>query len=344
MTTGKTVYEDTDFEKLGKDEVYYYKIIAVAAMNEKRLVSDMSLYTFASPLEDKQAPAVPPNLSATVDDARPYEVQLSWNVSTTDENGEEITGLEGYRIYRFTGGEESYMLLTDVSDATYPDVDLKAKTVYTYAVSAYDAWENESARSDGVSVETGGIATPNGLSGEGKIKQVEIRWDASTDDKLIGYRVYKSDRSDGTYQLLLPFGGLFTTGETEYTDTEVSVGKTYYYKVSAMTEDSLESELSSYVHAKALSDDVAPEPPRNVSVVLVSGKVDEVQVSWKTPLKDADGGNLTGLQGYRIYRSTSATGSFLEIADVQTLSYTDSGLTPNTTYYYTRSLDKSFAL
>jgi hypothetical protein len=46
---------------------------------------------------------------------------------------------------------------------------------------------------------------------------------------------------------------------------------------------------------------------------------------------------VPGATGYRVYRSSSSSGTYSstgEVYEVYTTSYTDTGLSPNTTYYY----------
>ena len=69
-------------------------------------------------------------------------------------------------------------------------------------------------------------------------------------------------------------------------------------------------------------------------VQLALGQVDEVMVSWQSPLKDADGGSLTGLMGYRVYRSAGGSGSYVQVWEGVELSYRDEGLEPLSTYSY----------
>ena len=65
----------------------------------------------------------------------------------------------------------------------------------------------------------------------------------------------------------------------------------------------------------------------------------QVTVSWGASTLDSDGGQLTGLTGYTVFRSKGSTNSFQPVAtvDASTRQYVDSGLEELTTYYYTVS-------
>jgi len=69
-----------------------------------------------------------------------------------------------------------------------------------------------------------------------------------------------------------------------------------------------------------------PEPPTNLVVTAVSAQ--ELRLEWTDPVTDS--------VGYRIERSLSAQKGFKPLAEIDATNrnYTDSGLTPNTTYYY----------
>ena len=56
--------------------------------------------------------------------------------------------------------------------------------------------------------------------------------------------------------------------------------------------------------------------PRNVSAVSEAGFADRIAVRWSAPTTDADGGELTGLSGFRVYRSEGVSGSLVAVSTV----------------------------
>jgi fibronectin type 3 domain-containing protein len=131
------------------------------------------------------------------------------------------------------------------------------------------------------------------------------------------YNIYRSTSSTGTFE------GLFYVIETNFTDTELSPNTTYYYKVSAVkgAKESLQSTAAS---AKTFTNNTEqiPAPPLGLNAVSLSS--DSIVVSWN-PVGNA--------LSYRLYRKNSA-GSFDLLATPSSTSYTDTGLTPSTPYYY----------
>lgn len=70
--------------------------------------------------------------------------------------------------------------------------------------------------------------------------QVVLSWEASASQDVIGYHVYRSLQSGGPYTRL----NAQPVGDTEYTDTAVMANTTYYYVVTAVAENGLESVYS----------------------------------------------------------------------------------------------------
>jgi chitodextrinase len=116
---------------------YNYQVSAVNGVNlESGLSSSVSVTTLA----DTELPSTPAGLSGfAVSSAR---ISLDWNASTDN------VGISGYKIYR--NGSE----IAAVSNTSYTDDGLSPLTTYSYAVSAYDAADNESPLSASVDVTT----------------------------------------------------------------------------------------------------------------------------------------------------------------------------------------------
>ena len=70
------------------------------------------------------------------------QIGLSWKASTDN------VGVSGYRVYR------NGVLIGSTATLNYQDSGLAANTTYAYAVSAYDAANIESARTNAVNVKT----------------------------------------------------------------------------------------------------------------------------------------------------------------------------------------------
>ncbi|MFZ5974691.1 MAG: fibronectin type III domain-containing protein [Bacillota bacterium] len=138
---------------------------------------------------------------------------------------------------------------------------------------------------------------------------VRISWDAVSGAD--GYTVYRSTTSTGDYTPVKD------TASTSYTDTGLTTGQTYYYKVEAYN-DAGSSGLSSAASAR-------PVPAAPESVTAVSAASDSIMISW-----DA----VAGADGYFIYRAASSTGEYSLICNAKATSIIDRGLTLGQLYYY----------
>ena len=139
-TVGGTVvsYSNTG---LSASTAYSYQVTAIDAAGNASLMSNSaSATTQAAP--DTTLPSTPGNLTATAISAS--QINLGW-VASTDN-----VGVTGYRIYR--GG----VLLATVGGTvvSYSNTGLAASTAYSYQVSAIDAANNESVKSNTASATT----------------------------------------------------------------------------------------------------------------------------------------------------------------------------------------------
>ena len=72
---------------------------------------------------------------------------------------------------------------------------------------------------------------------------VELTWSPSSSTDVAGYDVYRGLTSDGPYTMLT------TTAATNYTDTNVQSGQTYYYVLTAVDSSNVQSAFSTAASA-----------------------------------------------------------------------------------------------
>ena len=151
--------------------------------------------------------------------------------------------------------------------------------------------------------------------------RAHISWDEPADDggwPILEYNVFRGSSPDN----LTLIG---TVSERSFTDDSVERGATYYYSVRAMNVLG-EGRMAPAVEL-TIPDLTAPSAPRNMTLRL-NGTA--VVIRWEPPADD--GGS--GITGYVVLRGMSQN-DLSDIAETGTvLSYTDSGLAYNTTYYY----------
>ncbi len=151
--------------------------------------------------------------------------------------------------------------------------------------------------------------------------RIVLEWNAVSNASY--YQVYRATSASGTYTAIA------YTPTLEWIDIIVQTGSTFYYKVSAINEAG-ESQLSSYVSGTAIGSGGGgggggtskPSTPTGVTATASSSYIN---ITWNS---------VSGATSYKIYRSTSASGSYSYI-DVSTVTrYSDYTATAGTTYYY----------
>jgi fibronectin type 3 domain-containing protein len=154
-------------------------------------------------------------------------------------------------------------------------------------------------------------ATPTGLRATAGNQQVMLSWNASSG--ATSYNVQRSTTSGGSYTTIA------SPVTTTYTDTGLTNGTTYYYVVSAVNTAG-QSANSTQVSATPKS---AP-PPVPTGLIATAGN-QQIILQWNAS---------SGATGYNLQRSTTSGGPYTSVASPTTTSYTDTGLTNGTPYYY----------
>jgi fibronectin type 3 domain-containing protein len=119
----------------------------------------------------------------------------------------------------------------------------------------------------------------------------------------------------------LPIG---TADLTSYTDTTVSIGNTYYYRISSL-KNNVESEKSATV-VSARAEMIFLLPPEGLTVTEQT--VSSISLSWAAVPEAVQ---------YKVYKGRSADAVTEYVTTVSSTSHTVDGLTANTVYYFTVS-------
>ncbi len=247
----------------------------------------------------RQRLAAPTGLSAT---AGVGQVDLSWI---------PVQDATGYYIYRSTTGSNVNDLFT-TSGTSYSDTSVTGGTTYSYVVTAVNDSSNSPA-SNSVSA-TPQLAAPR-LSATPGNTQVDLSWSAV--NGVTSYKLYRSTAPGSDSG-----AALTTVNGTSYTDPDLSNGTTYYYTVKA-TVGATNSAASNEVSVQPAPVAGAPDPPTGLRATPGDA---QVTLSWNA---------MGGATSYTIKRSSSlGERSTIIAADVTGTSFTNTGLTNGTTYYY----------
>src|SRR2546426_1007593 len=285
-------------------------------------ILNFSLLVLSYVSQDSNALDVPPdpprNLSAQA--VSSSEIDLSW---TEPSNIGSIL-LSGYKIERSTDGGSHWTTIvsnTGSAATTYANKGLASGITYTYRVSAITVSLLTSSPSNIASATTFTVPrAPTGLTSTASLSsQINLSWTAPTKNggsPITNYKIYKSTSS------VTKTGYVNVGNVNSYTNTGLTPGVTYFYKVRAVNSAGL-SPLSNEASA---TPPALPSAPQNLQAAV--GK--SITISWQAP--SSDGGSA--ITGYKVYRSTSSgteTG-YVNLGNVT--SYTNTIVTPGVTYFY----------
>jgi hypothetical protein len=94
-----------------------------------------------------------------------------------------------------------------------------------------------------VSMDSIPPAIPTGISGIGYEKHLDVIWNPNVEEDLSGYKIYKWNGSEFTYYNSRP------AAKNYFSDYNLNIGYTGYYKISAYDQSGNESPLSDSVSA-----------------------------------------------------------------------------------------------
>lgn len=159
------------------------------------------------------------------------------------------------------------------------------------------------------------LAAPVGIAASiVSVFQVNLTW-----SDVSGEETYSIERKTGVAGSWSEIGTT-TTSSTNYLDASVTAGNHYFYRVIARN-----GGQSSAPSAEASAALVIPATPTNVAASKLSSS--NILVAWD---------EVVFASTYYLERKTGFTGTWSQIVSLpgDTLSYTNTGLSPNTQYFY----------
>jgi hypothetical protein len=190
-------------------------------------------------------PAAPTALAAT---AGNQQIGLTWTGSS---------GATSYHVNRATTSGGPYTQIASPTAASYTDSGLTNGTSYFYVVSALNA-SGESANSNQASATPVSTApppppvpaVPTALTATTGNQQIALTWNASSG--ATSYHVKRATTSGG------PYTQVSAPTSSNYTNTGLTNGTTYFYVVSALNAsgESADSSQASATPAAAVAADV----------------------------------------------------------------------------------------
>ncbi len=319
------LYEDVG---VPPNKEYYYKITALDYSGNESPASAPAHGVFLN-----YTPPLPPqNVKA---EGGIKKVKISWSPN-------EEKDLKGYYVFRAFRPDGKYEQISPLipkdttgagtSSVTFIDEDkiLSALSTYFYAVTAVNNTGVSSPYSNVVAatvVDTVGPMQPLGFKGWWDEAGAHLLWDASMDNTVAGYAIYKAEGKTRSLKLQEDYTLLtenpLRAGTKSFTDRDVERGVTYTYRLVAINRLGVIGEPSPPVVVYTAG--VEANPPGLVRLVK---QKDGIMIKWNVTREQ-------GVTGYRIYKSLGG-GEYqlLKELSVDKSSWVDKNVTKGELYYY----------
>ena len=242
--------------------------------------------------------SAPTNVKATAGDK---QIKLTWTA---------VSGATKYRVQRLN--DSKWGTIATISTNSYTNTGLTNGTKYSYRVLASadgSTWSGTSAVVSATPAAAVKVSTPTNVKATAGDKQIKLTWTAVSG--ATKYRVQRLNDSK--------WGTIATICTNSYTNTGLTNGTKYSYRVLASADGSTWSSASAVVSATPAAA-VKVSAPTNVSATAGNG---QVKLTWTA---------VSGATKYRVQRLNDS--KWGTIATVSTNSYTNTGLTNGTKYSY----------
>ena len=298
---------------------FYISVTACDDEGNESAIDKTLTYTVAK----NDLPATPTGVTAAVQSSS--SIKVSWT---------KVTGATGYYVYRSSSSGGTYSkvkTITSGSTVSYTDTGLSADTKYYYKVSAYNA-NGESALSAYDYDWTDAAAVPVlDMSGAKLNKSTYAPGETIT---ISGIRVKNADyvhfSGNNGYISAKDVDVTYSSSYATLSNVTLSlpsstVTGSFYISVTACDDEGNESAIDKTL-TYTVEKNSAPATPTGVTAVAQSSS--SIKVSWT---------KVTEATGYYVYRSSSSSGTYSKVKTItfgSTVSYTDTGLSADTKYYY----------
>jgi len=282
---------------LTTNTLYYYRV------RSYRLVGTVKYYSaYSTVVSIRPVPGVSTNVTVT---STGYDsLKVAWNA---------VAGATGYEIFTSAEIEGTYTLKTStsalsVSISGYPTMmQVYAKVRAYRLVGTTKVYGDFSHAGSGYPLPSKPVVSASYPSAT----SVKLTWPAVPG--ATGYYI----------QLLGSMGSqnIAKITEREFTLTDCTPGEGYYLTVIAYVALPISGEATS----EGTSINAVPVPPAVNNFKVNSFDYSEIVLKWDV---------VPGADGYEIYHSTSATGTFTLIEDTKENLYMHFALTFNTAHYY----------
>jgi hypothetical protein len=240
------------------------------------------------------------------------EMDMNYEIERSEDNATfaKIITFDN-RIYNYIQNQK----LTSKDSSIDPD-----KTYYYRIVSRIRNKTSFFSTSESKEGRISRPAAPGNLAAD-TASGIKLTWDIVAD--VAGYKIYRSE-DNITYTLINTSA---SSTYLTYTDTTIGPGIDYYYKITSYS-GSNESDQSDEVSGEIELANFIPVKP------IATLNKSTLVIKWNT---------VPGIDSYRLYRSTTETGTYTQVGSdlaSSATSVTDNPPSMDTPYYYKISVIK----
>ena len=299
VLSGTYTYTDSG---LPANTLYYYRVQANNGTLDSDVVAQMT------------QPPAPSNLTASYN-ASTQNVALNWT-----RNGSSVTD---YAVDVSTDGGNTWTTQSagiSSSSSSYTDTAAPELAVLQYRVRAVYGL-NSSAPTNIVTVATTVLKAPSGFSVSASGKSAVLKW---TDNTTTNSTVSIERATDGTNWAVLTS---VNHGVQTYTDSTLSEGGTYYYRIRNYDSTATPPTYSAYATTSAVT--VPPASPTHVEVEFFPLPTMAARVLWID--------NATSETAYEVDRSSNAGSTWTTLTTTlppNSTTYTDTTAAAGQSYEY----------
>ncbi|MBQ3353892.1 MAG: hypothetical protein IJG41_01935 [Bacteroidales bacterium] len=277
--------------------------------------------------EKKEPPQAPTGLRVDVSDGY---VTYTWN---------PVEDADYYHAEYYMGSGPVYGTSYTLGHYFFGEVDLtfRVAAVNESGTSAYSSIFYHYSPNNGGGGNGGGgngsttISAPTGVSACVSGSQVRVSWNSVSNASY--YIIYRASSSSGSYSMLERAYGTYYYDSSPNTDN--------YYKVTAVSNSGDESNKSDYAYCYYSSGGggggggtTVPEAPTGINAVNVgNAMLPDIKISWNS---------VSNATSYKVYRSTSASGSYSQIGSETTNTFLyDSNPRQGYNYYKVKAFNSA---
>lgn len=237
-------------------------------------------------------------------------ITIQWN---------KLSNVSGYAVYGKNAEKKmDYKLLKEIKGNKFTLKNIPATTRYHFAVKAIVSKNGNKYYGKGKIINTATeTASISGVKLVNARKSITIQWNQQK--KVTGYVVYRaSAKSNGEYVVYKTIKG---STHTKFTDSKVSPGKLYYYRVKGYRTYSGIGTKNSALSKGRVFTTVGLDAVKTSS----SSQLYKVTLDWK---------ENKAASKYKVYYSGSKNGKYSLLATTSGTRLTTKKLTDGKTYYF----------